>query len=53
MDFSLYYFLPWPLCQEVQNTAPREYWSYTDPDMETGIFVEKEWLDNNRKEYGF
>ncbi len=52
MDFELYYFIPWPQCQEIQETAPREFWSFTDPDTEAGIFVNKEYFDNNPHNYG-
>ena len=52
MDFELYYLIPWPQCQELQEDAPRNVWSFTDPDTVAGIFVEKEWFDENRKDYG-
>ena len=52
IHFELYYFIPWPQCQEIQETAPKEYWSFGDPDTEAGIFVNKEWLDENRQTYG-
>ena len=45
--FELYYFIPWPKCQDIQETAPKEQWSFTDPDTDAGIFVNKEWYDNN------
>lgn len=50
--YNTYYLLPWPECQEVQDTAPREFWSFTDADTHTGIFVEKNWFDSNRDKYG-
>ena len=53
MNFELYYFVPWPKCQKVQDTAPREMFSYTDSDTEAGIFVNKQWLDDNISDYGF
>ena len=52
MDFETYYLIPWPQCQEIQDTAPREFWSFTDCDTHTGIFIEKDWFDKHRIEYG-
>lgn len=53
IHFELYYFIPWQQCQEIQETAPRGFWSFTDSDTEAGIFVNKKWLDENRQNYGF
>jgi hypothetical protein len=53
MNYPLYYFIAWPECQKVQDFAPKEYWSFTDPDTYSGIFVEKKWFDIHMKDYGF
>lgn len=51
MDFELYYFIPWPLCQKLYD-APRDVWSFTDADTSSGVFIEKGWFDENRQNYG-
>ena len=52
MDFDLYYFIPWPKCQKIQDSLSRDFWSFTDPEFPAGIFIDKNWFDKNKKIHG-
>ena len=44
MNYSLYYYIPWPECQEYEDTPGFRENSIFDA-FEYGYFVNKEWLD--------
>jgi len=53
MSYDLYYYVPWPKSQKLQDSGPKEYWSFADCDFHgAGVFVEKEWLEKHGKEFG-
>ena len=43
-NYSLYYYIPWPKCQEYEN-KPGFHENSTFNTFDYGYFIDKEWFD--------
>ena len=47
---EMYYCVPWPECQKIQNVAPKSKWMYSY--LHNAILIDSEWFDNNKEKHG-